>query len=109
MVAHTFDDGDGAGVPDRETLARNAAEIAFAGDGAIKNRVADDDRFLRHEAHIGLRLDDELAAGQALADIVIGLAGEIERHAMAAQAPKLWPATPLNVTRMVSSGRPAWP
>ena len=43
MVAGAFDHGDGAGVAHRETLARHALEIGFAGDGAVEHRVADDD------------------------------------------------------------------
>ena len=82
MIADALDDGDGAGIAHREALAGDAAEIAFAGDRAIEHGVADDDRVFRHEADLLMRLDDELAAGETLADIVVGLAGEFERHAM---------------------------
>ena len=46
VIARAFDDRDGAGVAHGETLARDAAEIALAGDGAVQHRVADDDRVL---------------------------------------------------------------
>ena len=46
VVADALDDGDGAGVAHGEALAGDAAEIAFAGDGAVEHRVADDDRAL---------------------------------------------------------------
>ena len=42
-----------AGVAHRETFAGDAAEIAFALDRAVEHGVADDDRFLRHDAGVG--------------------------------------------------------
>ena len=50
VIAGALDDRDRAGVAHRETLAGDAAEIAFAGDRAIERRVADDDRFPRRDA-----------------------------------------------------------
>ena len=49
MVARALDDRDRAGVAHREALARDAAEVALARDGAVEHRVADDDRLLRHD------------------------------------------------------------
>ena len=72
VVAGAFDDGDGAGVAHGEALAGDAAEIAFARDRAVEHGVADDDRLFRHDAGIGRRADDDAAARQALADIVVG-------------------------------------
>ena len=46
VVARALDDRDGAGVADREALAGDAAEVAFARDRAVEHRVADDDRAL---------------------------------------------------------------
>ena len=43
MIAGAFHHGDGAGIAHRETLARHAVEIGFAGDGAVQHGVADDD------------------------------------------------------------------
>ncbi len=81
MVAGAFDHGDGAGIAHGETLARDAAEIAFALGRAVQHGVADDDRFLRHDAGIGRRPDDDAPARQALADIVVGVAVEFEGDA----------------------------
>ena len=69
------------GVAHREPLARHAAEIALARDRAVQHRVADDDRALRHGLACAARADDELAARQALADIVVGLALQDQRDA----------------------------
>src|SRR5207245_10664434 len=69
------------GVAQREALAGDAAEIAFALDRAIHHGIADDDRLFRHDAGIVRRLDDNAAAGKALADIVVAFAFEIEGDA----------------------------
>ena len=115
MVAGALDDRDRAGVAHREALAGDAAEIALAGDRAVEHGVADDDRALRHGA---ARSPDgrmiELAARQALADIVVGLAHRGSSVTPAARkAPKLWPAVPRQlhgdgVVRQARHGRSAW-
>ena len=81
MVAGAFDDGDGARVAHGEALARDAAEIAFAGDGAVHDGVADDHALFGHDAGLRIGPHDQLAAGEALADVVVGFADEIERDA----------------------------
>src|SRR5438105_8299847 len=81
MVAGALDDGDSAGITHREALPGDAAEITFALDRAIEHRIADDDRFLRHNARVGGGADDDSAAGEALADVIVGVAFELERHA----------------------------
>src|SRR6202022_3309355 len=81
MVAGAFDDRDRAGIAHREAFAGDAAEIAFALDRAVHHGVADDDGFLRHDAGIARRLDDDAPARQALADIVVAFAFEIEGDA----------------------------
>ena len=52
VIAGAFDDGNRAGITHGETFAGDAAEIAFARDGAVKHRIADDDRLLRHDRAI---------------------------------------------------------
>ena len=71
----------GAGIAHGEALAGDAAEIAFALDRAVQHGVADDDRFLRHDADCRRRPDDDAPARQALADIVVGIAFELEGDA----------------------------
>ena len=81
MVAGAFDHRDRAGVAHREALAGDALEIGLAGDRAVEHGVADDDvlgrlaRCFRRLAH------DDAAARQALADIVVGVAGQLQRDA----------------------------
>src|SRR5208337_4883505 len=82
MVAHSLDHSDRAGVAHAETLARDAAEIALSGDSAVEHRVADDDRLLGLDlCGFPRRVDDNAPARHALADIVVGVALEFERHA----------------------------
>ena len=81
VVARALDHGDGARVADGEALAGDAAEVALAGDRAVEHGVADDDRLLRHDAGVLRRADDDAAARQALADIVVALADQLERDA----------------------------
>jgi len=82
MVARAFDNGDRARVADGEALAGDAAEVAFARDRAIEDRVADDDRLFRNDLRGRRRIDDKTAARQSLADIVVRLAFKLERDAM---------------------------
>src|SRR6185503_6607400 len=82
VVAGPLDDGHGAGVPNRKTLAGDAAEVALPGDGAVEHGIADDDAFFWHDAGAGIGPHDQLAAGEALADVVVGLAHQIESDAM---------------------------
>ena len=81
VVARAFDDCDGAGVAHREALAGDTAEIALALNCAVQHGIADDDRLLRHDARIARRIDHDAAAREALADIIVGLALELEAHA----------------------------
>ena len=63
-----------------EAFAGDAAEIALARDRAVHHGVADDDRLFRHDARVLRRLDDDASAGEALADIVVGVADDFERQ-----------------------------
>src|SRR5258708_7967227 len=81
VVADALDDGVDAGVADGEALAGHAAEINLAGGGAVEGDVADDHVVLGLEGGGGGRVDDDLAAGEALADVVVGVALDGERHA----------------------------
>src|SRR5690606_32129706 len=79
VVADAFHHRDRAGVADREALAGHAPEVALALDRAIEHGIADDDRLLRDGPGFLRRADDDAPAGEALADIVVGLADQLER------------------------------
>src|SRR5690606_15583265 len=78
VIANAFNDSNRARVSDGETFACNAAEVALAFDRTVENSIADDDRFLWHDIRGLRRTDDDTAAGQALADIVVAVALQFE-------------------------------
>ena len=73
VVAAALDDGGRAGVAHGEALAGHAAEEDLAADGAVEHGVADDDVLLRRDGALARRVDDDAAAREALADVVVGL------------------------------------
>ena len=76
VIAHGLDDGVDAAVADAEALARHAADVGLAAGGPVEGDVADDDVLLRDERAARRRIDDDLAAGQPLAEVVVGVALE---------------------------------
>ena len=82
VVADAFDDRGRAGVANREALAGDAVEERFAAGRAVESNVADQDIFFRSKAGSARRIDDDAAAGEAFADVVVGLAFERERDAL---------------------------
>ena len=81
MVADGFHDGVHAAVADAETFARHAADVNLAGRRAVKRHVADDDVFLGDECGTLRRINNDFAAAQAFAEIIVGVAFEFEGHA----------------------------
>ncbi len=77
-----FHDGIRAGVADAEALAGHAADVDLAGCRAVESRVADDDVLARDERRPGRRGNDDLAAGQSFAEIVVGVTIQQQRHAL---------------------------
>src|SRR5262249_33033126 len=75
------DDRDGAGIAHRKALAGNAAEITFPLNRTVEHRVADNDRFLRHDSGVRRGPDNDFTAREALADVIVGVAFELEGHA----------------------------
>ena len=82
VVAHAFDDGGCAGVADGEALAGDAVEEDFAAGCAVEDDVADEDAFLGQEAGGLGRIGDDAPAGEAFAEIVVGVAFKLERDAV---------------------------
>ena len=81
VVAHALDHGLRARVPHGEALARAAAEEGPARRGAIERHVAEDHVVLRLVGRLLGRADREHPAGEALADVVVGLAAQVDRDA----------------------------
>ena len=81
MVAHALDHGEGPAVAHGKTLPGHSAEVRLAARGAVEDDVAHQDVLLGHEGRLARRIDDELAAREALADVVVGIALEGQRDA----------------------------
>ena len=111
VVADALDDGVRAGVAHGEALARQAAEERPAGGGAVQHGVADDHVLLGAEsAPSRAGAPTTIAARQALAGVVVGLAAQRERHARApARRRSSGRPSPMNATSIVPSGRPSAP
>ena len=73
VISHALHHRVDAAVPDAEALAGDAPEIAFAGGCAVQGYIADKDVFLRHKGRGPRRVDNDLAAGKALADVIVGV------------------------------------
>ncbi len=81
VVAHTFDDGGGAGVAHGEALAGTAGGKEAARCGAIERDIAEQDVVRALTCGIALGAKHDLAAAQALAHEIVGESFEDETHA----------------------------
>src|SRR6185312_16466328 len=81
VIAHPFDDGAGAAVADTEPLAGDAADEGLTAGGAVERDVADDDVLLGDERSLLGRIDDEPPAREPLAEVVVGVPLQRQRHA----------------------------
>src|SRR5207302_10925502 len=81
VIAGAFDDSPRAAVADGKALAGCSVEVALALRGPVEGGVADQDGLFGHERGALGRVDDDPSAAQALAEVVVGLALEFQRHA----------------------------
>src|ERR1035437_2222947 len=81
MIADALDDRIHAAVPHAEPFARHAAHERLAARGSIECHVADDDVFPGDKSRTCRRIDDDFAAAKTLAQIIVRVAFEFERHA----------------------------
>ena len=82
VIAQAFDHRGRAGIAHREALAGHAVEERLAAGGAVEHHVADQDVLFRQEGGVSRRIDDQPAAGEALADVIVGVAFQLERDAL---------------------------
>ncbi len=73
MVAHALHHCRGAGISDAEPLPGHAAYKCLATGGAVECHISDDNILLGLKLHGPGRIHDQLAAGQALAEIVVAV------------------------------------
>src|SRR5262249_34580003 len=79
VVAHALHYGQDTAVADAEALAGHAAHVGLAAGGAVEGHVADDDVVLGGEAGGAGREHGQLAAREAFAPVVVGVAFQRER------------------------------
>ena len=82
VVAHALDDRGSAGVAHGESFAGHAAEVGFAAGGAVEADVAEEDIFLGDELRFARVIQNQPAAGKTLADVIVAVAFEFQRHAL---------------------------
>src|SRR5262245_11982465 len=91
VIAGSLDDRDRAGVAHREALAGLASGIELTARCAVQAGVAHDHGIARGERQAARRLENDLAGGHALADVVVGIAFEIEMQATRIPRPETLP------------------
>src|SRR5690606_9453656 len=91
VVADGVHDRVHSAVAHAEALARHAADVRLSARRAVEGYVADDDVLLGHERSGRGRLYDDLAAGQALAAVIVGVTLEHEGHALRHEAAEALP------------------
>src|SRR5207248_1941328 len=82
VIAHAFDHRLHAGITDAEALADHAAQENLAAGCAVADHVAGDDVLLRVELRSLWRTDDDAAAGEALAHVIVGVAFQVDGDAL---------------------------
>src|SRR5205823_1865651 len=81
VVAYCEHDRVDAAVANAEALAGHAADVGLAAGRPVEGDVADDHVLAGHERAALGRVDDDLAAGEAFADVIVGVAFQSERDA----------------------------
>ena len=91
MIAHPLYDRFRPAVPYAESLARNAPDERLPARRAVQRDVADDGVLLRGEGRAFGRHDRHLAAGESLAEVVVGVAFQTHRDARREEGPEALP------------------
>ena len=91
VVPHPFHDRDRPGVADTEALAHLAPDEGRARRRPVEHDVAGDDLLLSPKRGGLGGTHDEDPAREALAEVVVGVAGESHRHAPGQKGPEALP------------------
>ena len=102
VVAYTLHYGCGTGVADGKALACTAVDVNFTACGAVKQGVACNRVFLCLEVAPYRRQDGDASATQTFAQIIVGLAFQLEVDTRDKECPETLPggAFELHVQRM---------
>src|SRR5690554_1461604 len=88
MIAGALHHSRGARVAHGKAFAGDAIEIGFSRQGAVQHRVAGNDVVGAEAAKVIGRANDDAAARQALADVIVGLADQVQCDAMGQESPE---------------------
>ena len=80
MVADALHHCRGTGIPHAEALPGHAVYESLAAGGSVQGHIADDDVLGCLEAAAPGRIYNQLAAGKALAEIVVALSRQLQRQ-----------------------------
>jgi hypothetical protein len=78
MIADRFHYRTHSRITDAEAFACHAANVDFTAGGSVEGDVTDDDVFGGDEGRLGRGIEDQFAAAQAFAEVVVGIACEFE-------------------------------
>src|SRR3546814_8185140 len=84
-----------SGVADGEAVACDPFKIGCAGNRTVKHGIADNNVGRRHAPDTGRRTNDHPASRKALADIIIAVAGQVERDPMREESAETLPRDPM--------------
>ncbi len=109
MIADCLDDSVGSAVANREALAGHSSYIGLATRRPVQAHIADDDVRLRHESGAGWREHRDPAPGESLAQMIVGVAFEDERHAPRHEGAEALPCGALEMQANGVLGQPGGP
>src|SRR5207253_3618666 len=88
VVADALDDRVDAAVADAEPFAHDAAQVNLTGDRAVADDVAGNDVLLGLEGAVLRRVGDDPPARETLAQVIVRVAFQFQRHALGQEAPE---------------------
>ena len=97
MVAHALDNSVYAAVTEAKALTGDAANVSLATGTTIEGYVTDDDIFVSIEARITIRINDNLATGKPLANMVVSVALQLQSYALGQECAKALTSAALKV------------
>src|SRR5204862_27201 len=97
VIADALDDRHRARVAHAEPFAGDAAQINFAAGGAVEHHVSGDDILLGGKRAFARRIDDDLAARQPLAAVVVHIPFDADRHAVHAERQQALPGAAFEI------------
>ena len=97
MVTNTLNNSVHATVTDAEAFTGSTADIRFTACCTIEGNFADNNIFVRIKAYIAVRIDNQLASGKSFADMVIGIALQLQRNTFRQKGAKALAGTALEV------------